>query len=50
MSRTKPREMVTGPTAFDNFVRLMRRLLSVPKDAASEPPRRKKAKRPRKTS
>jgi hypothetical protein len=47
MSRTKPREMVTGPTAFENFKRLMQRLLAVPKEEIAEPKakRSKRAKR-----
>jgi hypothetical protein len=45
MSQPKPREMVTGTTAFDNFVRLMRRLLSVPKEEIADArPKRKKPK------
>jgi hypothetical protein len=47
MSRTKTREMVTGPTAFENFKRLMSRLLAVPKEEVAEPKakRRKKPQR-----
>jgi hypothetical protein len=46
MSRTKTREMVTGPTAFENFKRLMSRLLAVPKAEIAEPKgkRRRRAK------
>jgi hypothetical protein len=36
--------MVTGPTAFENFKRLMRGLLAVPKDEIGKPkaPRKRK--------
>jgi hypothetical protein len=44
MSRGKTREMVEGPTAFENFRRLMARLLAVPKEeiAEAEVPRAKR--------
>ena len=32
----KPREMVTGPAAFENFKRLMTALLAVPKGKTSD--------------
>jgi len=42
MGQTKTREMVTGPKAFENFKRLMQRLLAVPKEEVAEPKKRKK--------
>ncbi|SPF43700.1 hypothetical protein SBA4_3090019 [Candidatus Sulfopaludibacter sp. SbA4] len=36
MSRAKTREMVEGPAAFENFRRLMARLLAVPKEEVAE--------------
>jgi hypothetical protein len=47
MSQAKTREMVTEPTAFENFRRLMRGLLAVPKEeiGKSRATRKRKARR-----
>jgi hypothetical protein len=43
--------MVTGPEAFDNFTRLMRALLAVPKDKVSgSKPVKRKQRKPQPTS
>jgi hypothetical protein len=42
----KPRQMVTGPAAFENFKRLMTALLAVPKEKTSDA----KPKAPRRTA
>jgi hypothetical protein len=33
---SKPKEMITGPEAFENFKRLMKAMLLMPKEAAAD--------------